>query len=115
MLPKAGGALDAEIVFVFSTGFVPNIPPVLLWPNTNGALAFVFVFVLLALPNIPVDAVVTGVADIVVAGVVDAVPNPNGLGAWDPNVLVGFWPALLFAPNENDPEPKRFYYKNNIE
>lgn len=96
VLPNAGGALNAE--FALSTGFVSNIPPVLFWPNTNGVLAFVFV--LLVLPNIPVDAVVTGV--------VDAAPNPNGLGAGDPNALVEFWFGLLFALNENEPDPIGF-------
>lgn len=97
-LPKVTGALNAGFEAVFCVGFVSNIPPdcaVLLCPNTNGELEFVFVFVL---PKMPVDAVV--------AGVVFA-PNANGLAVVDPNtfdelgfaVVVGDANKLLLAPN----------------
>lgn len=64
VLPKAGGALNAEFVFVFSAGFVPNIlfdwagTVELFCPKTNAALVLVVVF---KPPKIPVDAVVAGV------------------------------------------------------
>lgn len=79
-LPKVAGALSAGFEVAFCVGFVSNIPldcAVLLCPNTNGALEFVFVFVL---PKIPAEAVVEGVAAL-------ACPNVNGLLAVVPNAF----------------------------
>lgn len=79
-LPKEAGALNAEFVVAFCTGFVSNIPldcVALPCPNTNGAMEFVFVFVF---PKRPVDAVVAGVAGVVC-------PNANGLAAVDPKAF----------------------------